>query len=514
MSVLGVGRVERRATSGTLAQVCALLALRWQMAREPGLRFAVVLGALAVVWLLTQAARAGAALDVVSLATALELAPAGYLGFGALALVAPLAAGGGAEVVPEDQLVGFPVRSTTSFVTSLLLAPLNLVWLVQLLGLAALTSCLTLDGSLVRGGATTLAYVVAATLLGQTAAWAVVGLRRTAAGRRTVAAAGVLLLGALVVVVRAGRAGDVLAHSPSSRVVDGVIAGGDGHLARWGLVTGVLLLAAAAGLLLGARACRWALRRPGDAGAHRLTGPVRRRSVRSGPLRSLVALDRASVWRTPALRRGSLVLALLPGLVAAGSAAPWASLVVLPGLVAAGAAMLFGINTFALDGSGALWLASLPHDPALALRAKAVVLTETVGAILCLTCLTASLGTPAAPTAAELSALLVAALLCTAVVVAVALRTSVQRPRRAELRGPRDTVAPPGALLLASVRLAAPTAAIGIVMSAATTSGRWQLPVLLALPVLLLCGSHLAGTARSWDDPARRARVVTIVSAG
>ncbi len=506
-------RIRPRPT-GTLGQVRALLALRWQMAREPGLRFAVVLGALAALWLLAQATRAGAALDVVSLATALELAPAGYLGFGALAVLSPLAAGGGAAVVPDDQLVSFPVRPGTSFVTGLLLAPLNLVWLLQLVGLAALTSCLVLDGSLVRGGATTLAYVVAATVLGQAVAWVVVGLRRTAGGRRAVAATGALLLGACVLGVRAGLAGEVLAHSPSSRVVDGVIAGGDGHLGRWGAVTGVLLLVVALGLVAGSRACRWALRRPGDAGAHRLTGPLRRRSARSGPLQQLVALDRASVWRTPALRRGTLVLALLPGLVAAGTAAPWASLVVLPGLVAAGAAMLFGINAFALDGSGALWLASLPHDPALALRAKAVVLAETVLTILCLSCLTASLGTPDAPTATELCALVVAGLACTAVVVAVALRTSVQRPRRADLRGPRDTVAPPGALLLASVRLAVPTAGTGIVLSAATASGRWELPVLLGVPVLLLCGLHLAATARSWADPVRRARVVTIVSAG
>ena len=38
--------------TGSLAQLRALLALRWQMARTPGLRLAIVLAALTVLWLL------------------------------------------------------------------------------------------------------------------------------------------------------------------------------------------------------------------------------------------------------------------------------------------------------------------------------------------------------------------------------------------------------------------------------------------------------------------------------
>ena len=92
--------------------------------------------------------------------------------------------------------------------------------------------------------------------------------------------------------------------------------------------------------------------------------------------RQLVRTDRASVWRSTALRRGIYVLALLPGVVAAAVGLDWASLVLLPGLVAAGAGLLFGVNAFCLDGSGALWLSSLPHPPALAFWAKTRVLLE------------------------------------------------------------------------------------------------------------------------------------------
>jgi hypothetical protein len=266
-------------------------------------------------------------------------------------------------------------------------------------------------------------------------------------------------------------------------------------------------------LLLGALACRWALRRPSDALAT-VAGSVRRRSQRAGALRSLVAVDRASVWRAPALRRAGLVLLVLPGLLAGGAALPWSSLVVLPGLVAAGAALLFGINAFALDAGGSLWLASLPHDPLLGLWSKAIVLTETVLGAVAVAALAGASRSPGLPTGAELAALVSSALLCSAVVIALALRAAVRRPHRADLRGPRDAVAPPGALAVASARLALPTALVGIVLGAAASTGVAWLPPVLALPALTACGLSAARTVRLWSDPLVRARVVQVVAGG
>lgn len=500
--------------TGPWRQLRALMALRWQMARGPGLRLGIVLAALAVGWLLSLVLGSGEALDAPTLATAVELAPATFLGFGALAVIAPLTAGGGNEVVPPDQLVGFPVRPGTQFLGGLLLAPVNLVWVVQLLVLAALTSYLTIDGSLLRGGLTTAVYVACLTVLGQSLAWLVVGLRQTRAGRRLVNAAGAGLLGTAIVVVHTGHGGDLLDASPTRSVVAGVIAGGDGHLLRWTATTGVLLTAALLGVAVGARTCAWALRRPGDAGMNRHTEPVRRRSAKAGPLRELIAVDRASVWRAPALRRGGLVLAVLPGLIAAGSAVPWESMIVLPGLVAAGAGLLFGVNAFCLDGSGAVWLASLPHDPRLVARAKAVVLTETVLAAVVVAAVAGSLRSPGAPTAAQVAAIVASGLTCTAVVVAGALKMSVRRPHRADLRGPRDAVAPPGALALASARLAIPTAVVGILLGSASQLGVWWWPPLLALPVLLLAVLSVLRSLRRYADPWTRARIVQAVAAG
>lgn len=500
--------------TGALAQLRALLVLRWQMTRTPGLRLGIVLAVLVLLWLLTLVLGSAGELDAPTLATAIELAPAAYLGFGVLAVVAPLTAGGGNEVVPPDQLTPFPVRPSTQFFGGLVLAPLNLVWVVQLLVLAALTAYLTLGGSLLRGGLTTAAYVAGLTVLGQALAWGVVGARQTQRGRRVVGGAGIALLLTAVLVVRAGWGDAVLDRSPTRSVVSGVIAGGDGHLLRWSVTTGVLLALGAGGLALGARACSWALRRPGDVGAGRHTEPVRRRAAKGGVLRELVAVDRASVWRAPALRRGGLVLAVLPGLIAAGTAIPWESLIVLPGLVAAGAGLLFGVNAFCLDGSGAVWLASLPHEPGLVARAKTIVLAETVLAAVAVAAVAGSLRSPGMPTTAQLTAIVASGLACTALVVAGALKMSVRRPHRADLRGPRDAVAPPGALALASARLALPTAVTGILLGSASQLGIWWWPPLLALPVVLLAVLSVLRSLRRYDDPFIRARIVQTVAAG
>jgi hypothetical protein len=500
--------------TGAGRQLCALLALRWQMARTPGLRVAIVLTGAFLLWLLALVLGSGDALDEPTLATAIELAPAAFLGFGALAVIAPLTAGGGNEVVPADQLAAFPVRPSTHFFGGLLLAPINLVWVVQLLVLAALTSYLSLGGSLLLGAVTTVAYVLGLTVLGQTLAWAVVGLRRTRSGRWLVGAAAAALLVTAVVVVRTGHSGELLAASPTRTVVAGVVAGGAGDHLRWGLTTAALLLAALIGLAVGAAICGWALRRPGDAGMRTHTEPVRRRPAKASALRELVAVNRASVWRAPALRRGGLVLAILPGLIAAGTAIPWESMIVLPGLVAAGAGLLFGINAFCLDGSGSVWLASLPHDPRLVARAKAIVLTETVLAAVVLAAVAGSLRSPGSPTGAEVAAIVASGLTCTAVVVAGALKMSVRRPHRADLRGPRDSVAPPGAMALASARLALPTAMVGMLLGAATQSGIWWFPPLVALPILLLMVLSALRSLRRYADPFTRARIVQVVAAG
>lgn len=497
--------------TSALTQLRALAALRWHMVRSPGARFAICLAPVVLIWLIQGVVASATALTQPALVAALELAPAAFLGFGVLAVVAPLTAGGGNEMIPSSQLVAFPVRPRTQFFGGLLLAPANLVWVVQLLVLAAETSYLTLHGNRLAGGVTSTAFVICLTIVGQALAWTVVGLRQTATGRRCVAVLAGSLLVAAVVIVRSGLGDRALAASPTRSVVL-AIAAGPGP--RWLLTNSVLLLTAALGIGLGARACAWALSRPGDATTTGSSVAVRRRPARRSALAELVAVNRASVWRASALRRGGVVLAVLPGLAAIGAAVPWQSLVVLPGLVAAGSGLLFGVNAFCLDGSGAVWLASLPHDPRLVARAKVRVLIETVAASIAVVVVVGSLRSPGHPTAAQVTGIVCAALASGALVVATCLAMSVRRPHRADLSGPRDAVAPPGALALASARLALPAGLVGLLLEGASESGIWWVPPIVAAPMVGVSAWWLRRSMARYDDPRVRSRVVQTVSAG
>jgi hypothetical protein len=491
-----------------------LFGLRWQMIRSNGVRAALVLVLAFVVWLMVVVAGAASALEPAAFKTAVELAPQAFLGFGVLAVIAPLTAGGGNEIIPPDQVVAYPIRPRTQFLGGIALAPINLVWLLQILALVGETAFLTRGGHALPGALTSITYVTALTALGQTLAWGVVGLRQSRSGRHVVAFTGVALLASVIVVVKTGLGASLLDHSPTRPVVKGITAGAGGDWTRWGLTTGLLIGLTVLGLTLGERTCGWALRRPSDAGAMRTSKVLPRRGPHASALRTLMAVDRASVWRAPALRRGAFVLAVLPGIAAAGAQLPWQSLIVLPGLVAAGAGLLFGINAFCLDASGAVLLASMPHDPRLVARSKTLVLTETVLGAVVIAALAGSLRSPGTPTAAEVVAIVTSALACTAVVVSRGMASSVRRPHRASLDGPRDAVAPPGALALASARLALPTGLVGVVMEGTAESQRWWVPLTVAVPVLLLCAWSLRRSLRQWADPSVRSRIVQTVSAG
>jgi len=99
-------------------------------------------------------------------------------------------------------------------------------------------------------------------------------------------------------------------------------------------------------------------------------------------------------------------------------------------------------------------------------------------------------------------------------VVALSMSASLRRPHRAQLRGPRDAVAPPGALAAASVRLAVPCSVVGMVVATASQVGVVWLPLLVSVPPVLLAGLSLARSTRRFADPVTRSRVVAAVAAG
>jgi hypothetical protein len=497
------------------AQLPELVRLRWQMVRVERVRLGLLIMLAMVPGLICAAVIGGQLMPRERLTDVTVLAPTAFLGFAVLSLVAPLAAGGGNELFPPDQLVAFPIHPRTEFRASLLVAPLNLAWMSQVLIVFAVTSFVCGDRpGLGLALITTLAYVVAITAAGQAVAWAVIGIRQTGVGRRAVWASVAAIVVLTVVVVRAHWGYAVLDHSPTRVIVNTVTAGSDQHVVRWAFGTGELVLAALAAVAVGERLCGWALRRPGDAGRFRDAAPRRRRPQARTTIGALILIDRASVWRSAPLRRGLFVLTLLPGVAAAATSLHWDSLVLVPALVAAGAGLLFGVNMFCLDAGGATWLATLPHSPRQAVLAKTVVLVETVGGSCLFAAAVGALHAAGRPTASDLISLVGGACACTAVVVATCLHVSVHRPGRAELRGNRDTPAPPAAMAVYSARLATTTTLLGLVFGTTAREATWQVPAIFAIALITLGTVSIARTMRQFDDPFVRAKVVAAVSSG
>jgi hypothetical protein len=205
-----------------------------------------------------------------------------------------------------------------------------------------------------------------------------------------------------------------------------------------------------------------------------------------------------------------VVLALIPGVVALGGSFTWDMLGIFPGLVASGGALLFGVNSWCLDGRGALWRDSLPVNPRLAFGSRAVVLLEILLAATVVTLVIASLRA-GVPTLSQAVAVLCAAGVVTVQVVATSLRWSVRRPYSVDLRSSRATPAPPLVMVGYSTRLALSTTFTGLLFNLASHAS-WMWSLLLAVPFLLWSSVKLARTAQAWADPPTRSRVVATVA--
>lgn len=499
---------------GSLRDLRALLAMRAgslsrQHRRRMALAGGLVLG-LTVAAVVVPAYVADS-LDGLRANSFVALLPSLYVGFLVLAVISSIASGGGREVVPREQTVAFPVSTWTEHFGALLLSPLNIAWLLQSWALLGATSYVLGPQNLLFSALPVLLWIVLASALGQAIGWVVEGLRRGAHGiwvMRLLVVATAVLAGWLVVT---DRLVPLLDQAPTIRLFLMSALGSGGFWGTYTVQVLVLLAMTMAVVLVGGLPARWALRRPERAEARLDSGQHRARPNPAGDLRALVRIDRASVWRSVPLRRGLLVLALLPGVIAAAGALEWNMVTILPGLVASGGGLLFGVNAWALDGRGALWRDSLPADQGLALLSKGIVLAEILVASAAVTIGLASLraGTP---TAAELAATLCATVVVTLSVVSACLRWSIQRPFAVDLRSARATPAPPVVMVGYSTRLALSTTLIGLVFSGTALAANWRVPVVVAMPFLAVSLLRLWATTVRWRDPVRRSRVVATVA--
>lgn len=420
------------------------------------------------------------------------LAP-GLAGVVLVAVGAAAAGGGGRELIGRDAAAVHPISPVSDHLGALVLAPLSAGWLIQAWALLGLVAAL----SGVRAQGIAVAWVLMATALAQAVGWTAEWLRRRGPG---------WALGRFVLPVVVG-----LLAAPVAAVVGRIVRTG-GPLSL--LATAAALLALAVGLVvLGARAALATSRLvPRDEGRLESRTYALRTTPRSD-LAVLRRIDRGSVWRSVPLRRGTWLLALAPGSIALAGGLSWSALVLMPGLVASGCVLLFGVNLWCLDGRGLLWRETLPVPPRTVVAARTWVLAELLlgaGAV------TLLLGAVRAgrPTAAELLAVVLALGVVVGQAVSAGLRWSAAHPHAVDLRSARATPAPPLVMVGYSLRLAVATTVTGVLLGGLAEAGRTDLLLVLAAALGAVSAYRISRAGRRWSDPVRRARVVSIVSAG
>ncbi len=437
------------------------------------------------------------------------LLPTAMAGLLLIAVVSAIASGGGRELLTREHGVAFPVSPATDHLGALLLAPLNVAWLIQawlLLGAAAYavgpSELATLQPVVVL-------WLALATALGQLAAWSVEAVRRHRHGIVVIRAVITGLVVGAVIVQLAGRTVDLLDRIPTLWLVVGGLHDSTG---RWLLTLAVELALLVAVVGLGVVPASLALRQlPHD--ELRMEGDTHPpRSMPWTDLTALLRLDRASVWRAVPMRRGLAVLAVGPGLVALIGDLAWPSMAILPGLVVSGGALLFGVNAWCLDARGALWRENLPARSELVFWVRVLVLAEFLGLASLATILLASLRA-GVPSTGEVTALVCTIAVVTVQVVGASMRWSEQRPYPVDLRSARATPAPPVVMVGYSARLAVSTTLTGLVFSGLARIPEPGFSVFLAIIFLTWSSIRLARAGRRWADPATRARVVTAVAA-
>ena len=438
--------------------------------------------------------------------------PTLYLGFLVLAVLAAIASGGGREIVPREQTVAFPLSSVTEHFGALLLAPLNIAWLLQAWTLLGATTYVMGTSALPATTVPLLLWIGIATAVGQLAGWAFEGIRRGPHGILVARLIATAALAGVVSLVLTDRLVPLLDASPTVRVYNAAGYPAGGQWVPWAQNVVVLALVLVVVTLLGLLPARWALHRPLREELRLESGHIEPRRSPAGDLRAMVRIDRASIWRAVPLRRGLMVLALMPGLVALAGDLHWDLITILPGLVASGGALLFGVNTWCLDGRGALWRDSLPVSAEVAYYAKVVVLFEVLLSAAGFTIVLAALRA-GAPTSAEAASAIAAGVVVSTHVVATAMRWSVERPFSVDMRTARATPAPPVVMAGYSARLALRTTLIGLVFSGTALAPDWRYAVLVSVPLLLWPAWRLVRTANEWAVPVVRSRVVAVVAA-
>ena len=441
-----------------------------------------------------------------------DLLPAALAGFLLLGIGASMGGGGGRELLPRDQAAIHPIGELTEHLGALVLAPLNLAWLLQAWTLFAATALVVGPDRLFGAQAVILLWLLVATAIAQVVGWSVEGIRRTHHGVIIVRASTVALIGALLAGQAIGRLDD-LAHTLPTAVLAQSLGG-----RSWPAVLVLLTTLLVVSVAVGGVPARWALRLPPreelrvESGVHEARPtPVAR--ILGDDLALLRRLDRSTVWRSVGMRRGLIVLGAGPALVVLGGGLPWETILILPGLGASGAALLYGVNAWCLDGRGMLWRESLPVAPAAIFDARALVTAECLLAVSAVPVLLGSVrnGLPSQQVAIALTACW---LVVVVQVLAISMSWSVRRPYAVDLRSPRATPAPHAAMFGYAMKLSLVTTLTGMLFVGTAGVDVWWLPPAFAVPFLLWSAVRLFRARRRWLSAPARAEIALTVAAG
>ncbi|RYB93893.1 hypothetical protein EUA93_05705 [Nocardioides oleivorans] len=434
-----------------------------------------------------------------------------FVGFLLLSVSSAMSSGGGRELMSRSEAAIHPISPATEHFGALVLAPVNLAWLVQMWGLLAVSALVAEPAHLLGAQLVVLAWVIAASTIGQAIGWTVEGVRRTEHGVLAVRAVSAGFLVLVAGLQLAGMLGPIVRSLPTTWLAE------TAPTDRWPVAVAVLLVVAAVTTLVGTRPAAWALGLPPreelrvQSGVHEARPTPESRWLT--PERALLRrLDRDSVWRSVGLRRGLIVLGVGPGLVALVAGLQWSSVMLLPGLTASGAALLFGVNAWCLDGKGMVWRETLPVSARDVFDVRTLVVAECMAVVSGVTIFFALLRNGVPPLIMGVS---VAS--CWLVVMCQVLSTvmawSIRSPYSVDLSSPRATPAPHAAMAGYAGKLSLVTTLTGMLFTAAAALPFVWLPVALAVVFVAWSTRKLLRARRRWLAPEERARIVLTVAA-
>jgi hypothetical protein len=181
----------------------------------------------------------------------LLLLPTAYMAFLLTVTLAVIGSGGGRELLPREHAVAFPLSPTTDHLGALLLAPLNLAWIVQVWALLGATAYAVRRDALLAVQVNVVLWMLAATAIAQAFAWAVEWVRRGQGGVWLVRGLWAIVGGTLVLLVATGNLANALDGGPSLVLGEVIFGSARLSMALTGAV-GFLALAVTAVLAGGA----------------------------------------------------------------------------------------------------------------------------------------------------------------------------------------------------------------------------------------------------------------------